>query len=148
MSLPNETRLKWLQNTLQLVGTALVFKLTKHKGKTICLNSASGSAFTLPASTGKGQKVRCRVTVVPTSNSHTILTKSSADSVQGSLIFNNGGTVTGYKGTSSNHTITLNGTTTGGASIGDYVELEDVSVGVWAMTGIISASGTTATPLS
>jgi hypothetical protein len=45
-------------------------------------------------------------------------------------------------------TITLNGTTTGGVSIGDWVEIVDVASGVFAATGLTTSSGTEATPFS
>jgi hypothetical protein len=44
--------------------------------------------------------------------------------------------------------ITLNGTTTGGVSIGDFVEVQDIASGVWQLIGFTTSSGTEATPLS
>ena len=43
---------------------------------------------------------------------------------------------------------TDDGTTTGGVSIGDYVELEDIKSGVWGVTGHVTGSGTEATMFS
>ena len=45
-------------------------------------------------------------------------------------------------------TITLNGTDTGGVSIGDYVELTDIMSNIYAVSGLLRASGTEATPFS
>jgi hypothetical protein len=45
-------------------------------------------------------------------------------------------------------TFTLNGTTTGGAAVGDWVEFEDLSATGWYVRGMITQSGTEATPFS
>jgi hypothetical protein len=42
----------------------------------------------------------------------------------------------------------MNRTTTGLGAPGDYVEVEDIVSGVWAINGTILASGTVATPFS
>jgi hypothetical protein len=44
--------------------------------------------------------------------------------------------------------VTLNGTTTGGVSIGDWVEFEDILGTGWAVRGVVNQSGTEATPFS
>jgi hypothetical protein len=36
--------------------------------------------------------------------------------------------------------ITLNGSTTGGALIGDWIEIEDILTGVWAVRGVVSCA--------
>jgi hypothetical protein len=45
-------------------------------------------------------------------------------------------------------TITLNGTTTGGKDIGNWIEFTDCSATMWAVRGFITASGSEATPFS
>ena len=45
-------------------------------------------------------------------------------------------------------TITLNGTTTGGVNIGDYVLLTDIATDQYSVSGLLNASGTEATPFS
>ena len=44
--------------------------------------------------------------------------------------------------------ITLNGTTTGGVSIGDVLEIQDIAANVWAVNGFVTGSGTIASPFS
>lgn len=118
------------------------------------LMGASGAAltFTLPAATGSGNKFRFYVSVVNTSN---YLIKASA----GTMLFK--GMIVGQSATDSatdaartwvagatDDTITLNGTTTGGKDIGNWIELEDCSATMWAVKGFITASGVEATPFS
>ena len=45
-------------------------------------------------------------------------------------------------------TITLNGTTTGGVNIGDYVLLTDIATDQYSVSGLLNASGSEATPFS
>ena len=45
-------------------------------------------------------------------------------------------------------TITLDGTTTGGVNIGDYVLLTDIATNQYTVSGLLNASGTEATPFS
>lgn len=150
MAKPNEKRLRWLQNTLQGVGSALAYRVTKHKGKTILLDTLTGSTFTLPASTGKGQKIRFQVSLVPTSNSHIIKVANASDIIQGTIhtVSDNSAAVLGYIAGASDDTITLNRTTTGGVTIGEYIELEDIKKNVWAVRGFTASTGTEATPFS
>ena len=42
--------------------------------------------------------------------------------------------------------VLLNGTTTGGVAIGDWVEFEDLSATGWFVRGMITQSGSEATP--
>jgi hypothetical protein len=115
---------------------------------------ASGAAltFTLPAATGSGDKYRFYVSVVNTSN---YLIKASA----GTMLFK--GMIVGQSATDSatdaartwvpgatDDTITLNGTTTGGKDIGNWIEFEDCSATMWAVKGFITQSGSEATPFS
>jgi hypothetical protein len=57
-------------------------------------------------------------------------------------------TVVGWETAATSDTITLNGTTTGGVSIGDWIELVDIAADQWTVTGITTSSGTEATPFS
>jgi hypothetical protein len=45
-------------------------------------------------------------------------------------------------------TITLNGTTSGGVSIGDYLILTDIATNQYTVSGMLNASGTEVTPFS
>lgn len=118
------------------------------------LMGASGSAltFTLPAATGSGDKYTFWVSVVNTSN---YLIKASA----GTMLFK--GMIVAQSATdsatdaprtwvagSTDDTITLNGTTTGGKDIGNWIEFTDCSAIMWGVRGFTTASGAEATPFS
>ena len=127
-----------------------------HAGKTLNMAEVGGNAaatFTLPAATGTGDKYRFYVGVVNTSN-YLIKVANANDTIDGQVIVQNdtteGGTasVIGWKATGTDDTITLNGTTTGGASIGDYVELTDLIANQYVVSGMLQASGTEASPFS
>ncbi len=127
-----------------------------HAGKTLNMAEVGGNAlctFTLPAATGTGDKYRFYVGVVNTSN-YVIKVANASDTIDGQVIVQNdtteGGTasVIGWKATGTDDTITLNGTTTGGVSIGDYVELTDLIAKQYVVSGMLQASGTEASPFS
>jgi hypothetical protein len=118
------------------------------------LMGASGAAltFTLPAATGSGNKYMFWVSVVNTSN---YLIKASA----GTMLFK--GMIVAQSATdsatdaartwvagSTDDTITLNGTTTGGKDIGNWIEFTDCSATMWGVRGFITQSGAEATPFS
>jgi len=78
---------------------------------------------------------------------------AGADVMQGTIV----GASTGDSATdaartwragTSDDTVTLNGTTTGGVDIGDWIEFEDITATAWAVRGFITQSGTEATPFS
>lgn len=124
-----------------------------HEGRTVLMTGAGGArTFTLPAATGGGGKYRFVVGEVNTSG---YLIKAAA----GTQLFK--GLIIGQSATdsatdaartwaagSTDDTITLNGTTTGGVKLGDFIEFEDVAATMWAVAGLITQSGSEATPFS
>ena len=133
-------------------GSTLTLTQALHDGKTVLFDTATGTVLTLPAATGSGTKIRALVSVLATSNSH-IIQCVGTDMMQGAcgIIDTDSGDATiqfaALVGDTFD-TITMNRTTTGLAAPGDWVELEDVVSGVWAVRGVIRASGTVATPFS
>jgi len=125
-------------------------------GKTINLDTLAGSVVTLPAATGSGAKFKFLVTIVPTSNSHKIQVPNATDFMIGSIlgISDDPATVKGWIAANSgtvatnSDTITLNRTTTGGVSKGEWIEVEDVGANTWSVTGVITQTGTEATPFT
>jgi hypothetical protein len=122
-----------------------------HGGKNILMSGAGAArTFTLPAATGTKDKYRFTVAEVNTS-SYLIKVANATDVMDGSIITvtdTASDVVVGWETASTSDTITLNGTTTGGAAIGDYVELQDIATGQWSVTGIVTGTGTEATPFS
>ncbi len=119
--------------------------ITATIGEVINLDTASGTVVTLPATTGGGGKIRCQTTAIVTSNSHLINIVGS-DRLFGIISAYNGTIVTAYVGSSGAIRVGLNGGTTGGSIIGEYIELIDQSVGKWFVSGFVADIGTSTTP--
>ena len=140
--------------SMSLTGAGATISLTavEHDGRTVVFDTAAGSIVTLPASVGEGARFRCVVSVLATSNSH-VLKCVGTDMMQGAC---------GIVDTDTSDatiqfaalvgdtfdTVTMNRTTSGLGAPGDWVEVEDVVAGVWAVRGVIRASGTVVTPFS
>lgn len=139
----------------RIVSLAVSTAITEaaHDGKTIIMSGAGmARTFTLPAATGSGARFRFVVNEVNTSN-YVIKSVAGADLMEGIII----GASTTDSATdaartwiagATDDTITLNGTTTGGVGIGDWIEVEDISSVGWAVRGFITQSGMEATPFS
>lgn len=120
-----------------------------HEGHIMAMSQTGGArTYTLPAATGGGAVYKFIVTAVNTSNY--IISRAGSDVLKGHLQFagdNAANGVTGFETTSAT-TLTLNGTTTGGAAIADYVELIDCASATWCVRGEVTESGVEATPFS
>lgn len=138
------------QSRLATLTASTTITQESHDGKAL-LMGASGAAltFTLPAALGTGAKYRFVVSVVNTSN-YVIQVANSTDVMAGSIWSTQDAadTVVGWETAASSDTITLNGTTTGGVNIGDWIELQDIKAGFFSVTGMMVSSGTEATPFS
>lgn len=119
--------------------------------KTVKLDTLAGSTVTLPAATGSGVKFLFVVTVLATSNSHVIKVANATDTMIGGVVIadtDTAGAASSFFAGSTGDTITLNRSTTGSVSLGEWIEVEDVAAGKWFVTGMISGTGTVATPFS
>jgi hypothetical protein len=122
-----------------------------HGDRVLVLNG-TGSAFTqtLPAATGSGTRFLFLVGAVNTSNH--LIKVTGNDVMYGNIITNSTGDTPDlaqpWPTAIDSDTITLNGTTTGGQAVGDYIELIDFATDKWFVTGITTTSGTEATPFS
>lgn len=123
---------------------------TYHADRNLLMNAAVANTHTLPNATGTGNTYRFMVGTVNTSN-YLIKTNRGADTFDG-LILNvdtdTSGAMRGWSPGATDDTITLNGTTTGGSSIGDWIEVRDIATNQWAVSGVTSGTGTVATPFS
>lgn len=137
------------RNVSLAVSTTLEQSL--HESRSLIMGGAgSARTYTLPNATGSGAIYHFIVGAVNTSN-YLIKTNRGADTFDGSIV--NGDTdTTGamrmWSPAATDDTITLNGTTTGGSSIGDWIEVQDIATNQWAVTGVTSGTGTVATPFS
>lgn len=134
------------------VGAGATKPLTAaNNNQTVKLDTAGGSTVTLPAATGSGFKVKFLVTVLATSAAH-IISAAGTDTMIGAISgarIDSGNAVLGFAAQSTSNTITLNRSTTGSVSLGEFVEVEDVAAGKWEVSGFLTATGAAfATPFS
>ena len=138
-----------------LAATASITEAS-HSGRTLNMAEVGGNAlatFTLPAATGSGAVFKFVVGVVNTSN-YVIKVADATDTIDGMVIVQNDSTAGGtasliaWPTVAASDTITLDGTTTGGAQIGDYILLTDMIANQYVVSGMLNASGTEATPFS
>lgn len=128
-------------------GSAIQLSKALHDGKTVFLDTLTGSVVTLPAALGSGCKIRVFERLAATSNSHIIKVQNTTDVMVGGVMISGTTTVLFPTGATSD-TITLNRTTTGGATNGGVFEFEDVAPGFWAVRGAAHGTGAVATPFS
>ena len=137
------------RDVVTLTDATVALTEASHAGKFIALSRAAGQALTLPAATGSGVQFEFFVLTTITSNSTTIKVANSTDVLRGHAVqpADAGSTMNGWEASSTDDTITFNGSTTGGIA-GDIVRLVDIAAGYWFVQLIGSATGTEATPFS
>jgi hypothetical protein len=126
-------------------GSAITMTEEKHSGKTILLDTLTGSTATLPPATGSGAEYRFRVSLAPTSNGHVIACNGTDTFIgQVTITLAAGGTTFGESAAGTDDKLTMNGTTSGGI-IGSYVVVTDVAAGVMLLDARLLGSSTLAT---
>jgi len=141
----------FVRDMVTLTGTDAI-TVAEHAGRILLMGEVGGDAaatFTLPAATGSGAEFQFIVSVVNTSN-YIIAVADATDTIDGSVILHqdSANTVVSFNTASDSDTITLNGTTKGGVSIGDEITLIDIATNQYMVKGVLTASGTEATPFS
>src|SRR5678816_2401134 len=113
-------------------------------GKLVKLDTLAGSVVTLPPSLGDGTRFRFIVSVLATSNSHIIKVANAIDVMRGiiSVLDSDLATVNmfGFATGATADTITLDRTNTGSVTLGEWVEVEDIAAGIWAVRGVLSGA--------
>lgn len=129
--------------------TAATTLTSANAGRLHLLDASGGFTVTLPASVGNGARFRFQVKTVSTTG-YVVQVANATDVMQGAVftVSDGAAAVLGYATASTSDTITLNGTTKGGVTIGDWFELTDYAAGFFAITGFTTSSGTEATPFS
>ncbi len=126
--------------------------LTKEHANCLLLMGAAGAALTfkLPEATGSGDIYTFMVSVVNTSNY--VVNVTTTDTIDGQVMTASTGDTPDlgqpWVTAATSDTVTLNGTTTGGVAIGDYIQCIDIADAQWAINGVTTSSGTEATPFS
>lgn len=134
----------------QIIGDAVATRqLQDHESGALCLfDRAAGVTYTLPTPE-IGMFFDFYTTVSRTSNAHKVVTKTPASEFLLGIInqvIATSATTLASQGDGSTHVaISMNGTTTGGV-IGDQFRLTAISSTQWVASGIISGSGSLATP--
>jgi hypothetical protein len=121
-----------------------------HGGRLTLLSLLAGFTVTLPASIGSGVIYAMEIGIVRTSNSYIIQVANSSDIMSG-IVTITGGTddrCEGFAAASDSDTFTMNATTQGGLTIGDWFEFTDVVTNTWYVRAGLSGSGTLITPYS
>lgn len=134
-----------------IAGGATQTLTSASAGKTINLDTAAGSVITLPAATGSGALYRFVVSVLATSNSHIVKVGNASDAMQGIILSldDTSANSVGFAAVAgTDDTITLNRSTTGSVTIGEQFEVRDFATNRFQVTGVISNTGTPATPFS
>jgi len=92
------------------------------------------------------------VAVLATSAAHIVKVSNAVDVFRGLILGSRidvGNAVLGFAAGATDDTITLNRTTTGSVSIGEWLMVEDTATGIWQVRGVLSATGAAfATPFS
>ena len=132
---------------------AFTFDPRVHGGRITLLSLLAGYTATLPVAIGSGVIYRVHVGIVLTSGSYIVQVANSSDNMEGVISIADGGASDADLGfpTTSNtsDTITMNASSTGGLTIGDWFELVDVAENVWHVRGQLTGSGgSVATPFS
>lgn len=133
--------------------TTLAVTAASHGGRTILLSLLAGFTSTLPAATGTGVLFRFVIGIVNTSGGY-IINTTGTDVYNGSVMLTVPGSTyaTAAKGetfaSTANKTITISGTTQGGATIGDELVVQDIQTGVWQVKGWLTCTTSPATVFS
>jgi hypothetical protein len=127
-------------------------------GKLVRLDTLTGSVVTLPPALGSLRRFDVIVSVLATSNSHKVQVANATDFFIGLILgsrIDSGNAVLGFAAVNSgtvatnSDTITMNRTTTGSVSVGEWLELIDIAANTWHVRGLLSATGAAfATPFS
>ena len=144
-----------LKRSSRIVTETAAFTVTpeRHGGRTTFLSLLAGYTVTLPAAIGSGIIYRFHIGIVRTSGNYIINCSPTTDNFEGSAVLidtdSPDNEATGFVTTGSDdNRITMNATTTGGLTIGDYLELLDAASGVWHVRAVLTGSGSIATPFS
>jgi hypothetical protein len=136
---------------VDLTVATITLSAEKHGDRTMLFNKAAGVTVTMPKATGSGLRYRFLVKSLATSNSYIVKVGNTTDIIQGSVLVSDtdtAGTATAFSAAADSDTITLNRGTTGSVTIGEWLVLEDIASGVYAVNGILSNTGNGATPFT
>jgi len=131
-------------------GVGATRQLTAKESGALCLfDRAAGVVYTLPDPV-EGMEFEFQTTVTITSGAAKVITKAATQFLLGvvNVVIVAAATTLAAAGNGSSHVaISSNGTTTGGV-IGDRYKVTALSATQWAITGLVSGSGSIASPFA
>lgn len=122
-------------------------KRNVHANAVVVLDNATGKTITLPASLGNGDVYTVFIKTTVSSGNHVIQVANGTDTLAGGVAISTDIAGVTMLCTSTDDTITMNGTTTGGVA-GSWVRFVDAVAGVWMVDGFLCSTSTEATPFS
>jgi hypothetical protein len=130
----------------------LALTAAAHAGRIVTLETLTGTTLTLPAATGTGNVYTVVIKTAATSNAHVVETSATSEHMTGSVrgVDDDGEGATGYQWNSetSDDTVTMDGTATGGKP-GDILIFRDYVATNYTVEGSLTQSGASeATPFS
>lgn len=138
----------------QIISEAVATRtlVAKEAGSLCLFDIASGVVYTLPtpAATTAGMWFEFATTTTITSNAAKVITDAATTFILGAITLVNNAATTAENFAANGTTIraiSSNGTTTGGI-IGDRFRLTALSATVWLISGVLSNTGTAATPFA
>jgi hypothetical protein len=131
------------------IDSNVTLSIGPYHDRPLVFDVASGAVATLPTSSGSGAVFRFIVQTTVTTNSAKIQVANATDVMIGQIVMaqDSADTAVVFEAASTSDTITLNGSTAGGIR-GDWLELIDHKAGFWQVRGLLSGTGTEASPFS
>jgi len=125
--------------------------VAEHADRINLMAEVGGDAnvvLTLPEATGTGNRYKFYVGVVNTSGY--VIAALTTDTMSGVIMTSIDAADTGlaWEVDADDDKLTLNGTTSGGVTIGDWIEVVDCLDTIWCVSGQITSSGGETTPAS
>ena len=116
-----------------------------HANRIVTLNRAAGVTVTLPAATGTGDKYTVVIGTAATSNANIIETSATTEHMAGTAVAadddtEGAGTAHVWNCETSDDTITMDGTATGG-KIGDVITIIDYAATIFTVNAQLTQSG-------
>lgn len=139
------------QRNPQIVVLSATQTLSKalHEARILVMNALTGHTVTLPPALGSKALFQIYVTVAATSNNNIVKVANSTDVMQGcAQISLSTGVGTNFPTVAASDTITMNRSTQGGATNGEYLEFLDIAAGQWFVYARLNGSGALASPFS
>jgi hypothetical protein len=135
----------YVMQPIEITGSTTLDRET-HANCVVRHNAAGGGTITLPASSGNGDVYEVVVHTTVTS-SLIIAVANATDVMRGGVALSTDVAGVTMLAGSTDDTITMNGSTTGGLA-GSFVRLTDYKSGFWRVEGFLTCTGTEATPFS